>query len=356
MTLDQTLQEAPFVPDGWDIALRRLAADTGSARGQLLGLHPRHASFCWLTDTSPDYLDEFLAIGADRPEVNWRIAASRPAFELVHEHHYGAIQALGVDDAYAEHTRRYDGEFGCQTALIDDANAYFGLAVIRAAADGKTTEEQRAVFARAAVQALASVRTQHALENQSATLLQGSLDSMRVAAILLDRSGMVCAMTPAMDSILGRGAIRIAGRRVVAATKSQDGMLQRQIADALANRPGCRTPELWIDRDGRVQALVEVHALPTQNWSFGFAPAVVLSFRTPMPLSDHDAAAIAAALGLSAAEGEIMALLVAGVSRARIAQVRGTTLLTVASQMKTIFRKLGVRREAELIALVLSIR
>src|SRR6185295_2705568 len=54
--------------------------------------------------------------------------------------------------------------------------------------------------------------------------------------------------------------------------------------------------------------------------------------------------------GLTAAEREVAALLLAGGSNAEIAQARRTSVHTVANQLAAIFRKLDVRSRFELIA------
>lgn len=53
---------------------------------------------------------------------------------------------------------------------------------------------------------------------------------------------------------------------------------------------------------------------------------------------------------LTAAERAVHALLLAGLSDAEIAELRGTTRSTVTKQIDAVFRKVGVRSRRELIA------
>lgn len=69
---------------------------------------------------------------------------------------------------------------------------------------------------------------------------------------------------------------------------------------------------------------------------------VVFSWPIPRPTRDHEA--------LSAAEREIVALLVEGCTYAEIASDRGTSLGTVKKQIASAYRKLGVGSRAELVA------
>lgn len=70
---------------------------------------------------------------------------------------------------------------------------------------------------------------------------------------------------------------------------------------------------------------------------------VVLSWaEAPAPQADG--------VTFTAAERAVHALLLAGLSDAEIAQVRGTTRSTVTKQVDAVFRKLGVKSRRELIA------
>lgn len=52
---------------------------------------------------------------------------------------------------------------------------------------------------------------------------------------------------------------------------------------------------------------------------------------------------------VTSAEREVVAHLLDGLSNAEIAELRGTSVRTVANQVASIFRKLGVQSRAELI-------
>ena len=58
----------------------------------------------------------------------------------------------------------------------------------------------------------------------------------------------------------------------------------------------------------------------------------------------------ASAEALTAAEGEIVRAILEGQSNAAIARARGAAVRTVANQVASVFRKLGVRSRAELVA------
>ncbi|MDQ3032355.1 MAG: helix-turn-helix transcriptional regulator [Myxococcota bacterium] len=72
---------------------------------------------------------------------------------------------------------------------------------------------------------------------------------------------------------------------------------------------------------------------------------VVFSWPIPAPTAPKDAP-----VALTGAERAVHALLLAGLSDAEIAELRGTTRSTVTKQVDAVFRKIGVRSRRELIA------
>lgn len=344
---------APFEDNGWDRALKALAGATGSSRAQLLAIGEKHTRFNWVTDVEEGYVEDFLAIGGHRPDVNFRVAASRPPFELSWEHHYDAVKAAAPNDAYMEHIRRWDAEHGAQLVLSDLPGAFFGLAALHSESDGRTTEAQRETLLAAAPQVLAAIRLQRAVEHQGAQLLRGSLDALRTAAILIDAAGRVCAVTGAAQDLLGPETLQVRAGLLRMARPDLDRTLQMRIGLALASGQAMPS-ESWVSSP-QGPLLIEVCALPRQDWNFGFAPCVIVTLKTPLGFSDDQGARLSAAIGLTRAEGEIVALLAQGRSRQEIAAMRGVSAQTVASQLRTIFQKAGVNREAELVSIARAV-
>ncbi|CDO37579.1 helix-turn-helix transcriptional regulator [Novosphingobium sp. KN65.2] len=344
--------QAPFSDAGWDTALRALADATGSARAQLVAFGKDHVSFNWVTDVDEGYAEEFLRIEGYRADVNYRVAAIAKPFEVTWERHYDAVRKVSTNDVYLDHVRKYDAEQGAQVILVDRPGAFFGVAALHARSDGATNEAQRKVLGEAAPHVLRAIQLQKAVEHRGVELLRGSLEAIRHAAILLDGTGKVCAMTQAAEKMLGWQTFQVRAGALRAVRADIDRELQRRLSAALADSPP--QSELWISTaQGRI--LVEVCTLPRQDWNFGFSPRVVVSFRSPLPASDNQVERLCAAFGLTGAEGQIVALLAQGQSRQEAAHRRGVSVQTVATQLRTIFQKCGVNREAELVSMARAV-
>jgi DNA-binding CsgD family transcriptional regulator len=90
--------------------------------------------------------------------------------------------------------------------------------------------------------------------------------------------------------------------------------------------------------------------------SAALVPALLPSRASPFQLGDDDYVVFVmpSVEALTCAEEQVVRLIVEGRSNDEIARVRRTATRTVANQVAHIFRKLGVDRRAELVALMTS--
>lgn len=348
---------APFEEDGWNAALRLFARRTGSSRAQLLGIGNEATLFNFMPDIDAAYQREFLEIEGWRPEVNWRVAASGRPMEILSEAHYDiARQHSGTDD-YEEHVRRWDGLHGCQTALIAGEGLLVGLASLRSEREGRSEERDQKLFAAGATYALAAVRMQQAMARRGAAMTVGAFDAIGVAAFLIDRHGVVAALSSAAEAMVGdraNGTLRLRRGRLGATRRDADASLQAALGRALG---GEAMQQYWIGSPQQDQTegrgvLCELFRLPRREWDFGFDPRVLVVARRAADIPATRSAPLRAALGLTEAEAEIALRLANGEAREDIAAGRGTSAQTLGTQIKSILRKSDVGREAELTALV----
>lgn len=358
--LREAFRAAPFEENGWDAALRALARQTRSTRAQIRARgNPHGVPVNHVTELlSPEWYREFASIRGGSPQSNWRMKAiaTRAPLALVTEADFEAARAGGKFDLYDDFVAKYDMRHGCQTALLENGEILFGLALLRSDEDGRTTEQDRAVFASAVPEALTAARTQYALEREGMKLVAGAMDSMQAAAFVVDPTGRVGAMTrPAEDLLLsGRGVCLNEGT-LLAMRAGDDGAFQRALAAALCDDPAARTAaRLWLRTGSEPLAgfVCEVFPLPRRELSFGFDARALVVLREPNRHGARERRLLEQTLGLTRAEAEVALLAAEGLSREEIAARRNASPATVGTQMKAIFAKSVVNREAELVALV----
>lgn len=340
----------------WLPALDRLASATGSMRGQLIGIGgERSIPFNLVTNASDKMLADFVAIDGGSPDVNYRVGASigTTLLTVVHEAHYAVAIPRLKTDVYVDSARDNDHPFGCQTNLFDDEDGLVGLALLRSAGDGPTTEGQRRIFAAAAPHVRSAVHIQRALDLDGAKLVTGAFEAMTSAAFICDALLRVCALTSAAERLVADGALRLSARRLSSARPDETEAL-----DSAIRRAGCSVippPVCSVTIHGsnrELPLILDVTALPQRAWSLGVESRVLVVARRNRPGYPQTTRLLRDIFGLTISEAEIVLALSEGTSRAEIAAMRDVSVSTVRTQIKNVFAKLGFAREGELIAWV----
>ncbi len=355
--LVEDILAASFEANGWETALSALAKATHSSHGELIAVGDESLITLNLTtDMDPRFEQDFVAINGGSAALNWRIACLAPPLEIRHETHYAAARKRMQSDVYDDFARQYDAFHGCQAVLSLKDDHFVGMAVLRSEADGVTTEADRQVFAQGARTALSALRIQRAIANQGAALVLGALESLNTRTILLDSHGFVAGLTDSAERWFSRGtALRLRNGHLSAKLPAENDMLQRVLRQALlAPADAPVSARLWI-RNGiqpHEGVAVDVFTLPSLQWNLGFGPRVMVAVHAGDALDDERTPILEAALRLSPAEAAVAMLLAQGKSREVIAGERHASTQTVNAQIKSIFRKADVNREAELVSLI----
>lgn len=349
MDWTERFQEAAFDPSQWNIVLREMAAATGSARGQLIGIGGANAiPFNWVTDFPDEALADFVAMDGGSPAVNFRTAADRdPATgAIAHEADYRRAGTTLRTHAYFDFCHRYEIPFGCHSILLAEDGAMVGLAALRTEQDGRTTEADRIEFARATQAARTAIRFQRAIEHQGVALLAGAMDAIGADCFLIDGFGRVGAMTPGAERRVAAGqALTLAWGRLGNVVADVARQIDLGLQAVLAGQGHARIPL------GQGQRL-DLFGMRPRDWTISFAPRVIGVVRDAGADMAAQAGFIAATYGLSPAEAAVAGLLARGRDRATIAADRGVSPETLKSQIKALYQKTGCSREAELVALL----
>lgn len=350
---------APFGDDGWDTALKELARRSGGGRGQLLAIGGPHSiPFNWVTDVLPGAIEACVAIGGGGPDISWRVAASGAPLEVVSEFHYSDAARSLKTSVYQDFAEWYDIPLGCQTTLYRDASVLIGMAVLKSRSDGVSTEDDRDMFGAAAPHALTAVRIQHAIEQQGAKLAAGTLETMDAAVFVCDGRGRVIALTPSAEAAMrdaGPASLRLSNNRLSAYRPDDDRRLQSGLQAMLTPSGAAPAPvQLWLEGESGPPSgrLCEIFPLPRRQWGLGFEARMIVVLRAPASISAARHTMLTRILGLTPAEADVASLIAEGFSRDEIAARRNVSPQTVHTQIKTIFAKADVSREAQLAALI----
>ena len=186
------------------------------------------------------------------------------------------------------------------------------------------------------------------------------IDRLNGGVMFLDRHAHLLSANRYAEAVLraADGLLSVHGSLVAGAPR--DGVLLRRLVDAVASRDAKR-PEavggaLVVHRSsGRMPYHVLVSPL-TAGW-LAAAPrqaAVVVYVTDPECGPQADPDAVCRYLGLTPTEGDVVLALARGLSLADVARERNVSIETVRTHVKRSLAKADVRRQSDLVRLVLS--
>ena len=174
------------------------------------------------------------------------------------------------------------------------------------------------------------------------------LDALPQAVFGLDASGNLAFVNASGDRLLARGdCLRSVAGRLVAPVAAHQQRLDALIADAIAG--GCGGT-LRIGRIGSGPSCA-VRVSPIHGGECGrlLRPSVLVVVSDPVGTADLDEELLRELYGLTPAEAHAAATLLDGHSIHSAAQRLGIAPETMRSHLKSVFRKMGVSRQQDLV-------
>jgi DNA-binding CsgD family transcriptional regulator/PAS domain-containing protein len=184
--------------------------------------------------------------------------------------------------------------------------------------------------------------------------LAAGLEQSPQGVIVLNADGQVQHVNAAAERLLAQpGGVSVLGGRLLAADAADSDRLWQLICRA-QSADGRIGGDMRIRRpDGRPPLSLTVAPVRTERLSlFAGRPAILVCLTDPEAGGDVSDAYLREELGLTASEAKVVHALTAGQSLRQIARTLGVGLVTVRSHLYRAFDKAGVRRQAELVALV----
>jgi DNA-binding CsgD family transcriptional regulator len=183
----------------------------------------------------------------------------------------------------------------------------------------------------------------------------GALDAFEIsstAVVLINRIGEVFQANPSAERLL-QGDIRIVKRRLVAKDKNATLILERSIHHLLWRRGGGGlSPPVPLHREGQRPLLAYPAKLSSMTANALADCQAVVILVDPDDVSRPAQATLKAVFGLSEAEARLAARLASGEALELVTQRFGIAKETGRNQLKSVFAKTGVHRQAELVALL----
>lgn len=359
LAVTDAFHEAAIDGNGWYGALEGLAQASGSQTGELIGIGVDAAiPINIMTNIDPGFHKAFAQARGGDPRVNPRVRAgmAAPVLKVMAECDFITADEYKRDPHYQEFARPWDIPFICLATLERQHGMLIGLAVVRSQRQGHITQPQREAFTTIAPHVRAAVRTHIALEGQGAAILSGTMEALSIPAFVCDRLGLVRALTPAAEALVSSACglqLRLGRLQATLPADAQrlnDAINAAAIGYTQPRSPLPRTIVVRTNEQDMAPLALDVIPLQARQHEFSFAPRVMIVARGQRGTQERRSAILQAAYALTAAETDIALQIAAGKTADAIAKQRSVAIGTVRLQIKSIFAKVGVNRQIELIA------
>lgn len=347
------LEAAPFDSASWVSALRATRDATGSAVGQF---------FVWdgqgevIGNCYSESIDdaEWLAAGGGDADRNpyMRAATTLRAGQGFAEWEIVAPEDRRRHPIIGDIHDRYDIPHLCTFKLLETRKTKVFFVTLRSSKQGPICREERSTFHRICRSASVSARRAAAIADEGAKLLAGAFTSIAKPVFVCDAFGYVMAFSESAELLVRSGnVLSLCAGVLRARTTRSAAALNRAIFSAARHMPGSepdasgRIP--LRDGEGRIAAVAEALPLPRDRRGIAFG-ATSLVVVDELPISHPPR--LAEAHSLTKSEREVLRLLLRGNRLADVARTRSVSVETIRSQAKSIYSKLNVAGQLELVA------
>ncbi|MEP5568353.1 MAG: helix-turn-helix transcriptional regulator [Halioglobus sp.] len=188
----------------------------------------------------------------------------------------------------------------------------------------------------------------------------GAVSQLAVASIILDEQARVLSANPVAQAMLDQGdGLSLRGQRLHIEGRDIDKELQQAVASIIrAQHQGepSVVKAMRVPRSsGRSDLGLVVRPVPVSQWSEGqSSPSAAVFVSDPDLHESASRQSLADLFDLTPAEANLAILLARGLSLAEVSETQNVSQHTARAQLKSIFAKTGVSRQAELVRLIIK--
>jgi DNA-binding CsgD family transcriptional regulator len=191
-------------------------------------------------------------------------------------------------------------------------------------------------------------------------LYAGAVDQLSVASVVLDERGRVLSTNSVARSLLDQrdgislneGQLQIADRQTN--TQLQE-LVRAAIRAQLAGTTGMARALRVCRSSGRAELGLVIRPVPVSEWGEGqSSPCIAVFISDPDQQESASQQLLMELFELTPAEARLAIKLARGLSLAQLSEQQNISQHTARAQLKAVFSKTGVSRQAELVRLVLK--
>lgn len=191
-------------------------------------------------------------------------------------------------------------------------------------------------------------------------LYSNAVDKLAVGTVILDQRGRLLTTNTLASLLLAeKDGITQSNNQIQIANRDQHSEFQRLVTSILprqASTGPAMAEAMRVSRpSGRADLGLVIKPVPVSEWSEGHSsPSVAVFISDPEQHSPASQQVITRLFGFTPAEALLAMLLAKGLSLAEASTQQGISQHTARAQLKSIFAKTAVNRQAELVRLIIK--
>lgn len=290
----------------------------------------------------------------------WIRGGSLPAGTVRTSQSLLSVSEFKKTEAYNDCLNRFDVLHGVFACLENRPRLSAALSLFRSPSAPEFGQSEKQILEILAPHLQRAFRLHFQLSylKARAASFESALDACARPALLLDARGSIVYMNHSAAALLAeKDGLLTSANTLLAERRAESDLLQAAIRSAAAmspHRADLPGGALFISR--RSRPALQVFLAPIRAGALG-APArasVAVFVTDPLRAQRPTLQTLRSSYGLTPAESRVALLLADGHSPRQISAMLAVTEHTIRSQIKAIFAKTGVRRQSELVRLLLT--
>ncbi len=341
----------------WPIALSRLPGlvpgvfSTFEILDKTAGKYVDFHSSAML-DVNESYLDHYFSVNPRLPKL-----LSRPDLTVMGDYDFLSESEMDRDEFYNDFLQPHGLRYFAGVTILDTPEHIATFSVQRSARHGHIDGDVLSLLRRLQPHMSAAARIHLKVGDllRAAESREAALHWLADGVVILGADGQVRYANPAAAAIFrdNDGLSIVHGEVDMAASKTAFGRAVKATLGSLSEDGGAR--QVVLPRpSGRPPYILTFAPASGRTADDGLPRdgAVTVFIRDPASSAMPPAETLRRSFALSASETGVALSLVDGMTAKEIAEARGVSLATVRTQVQSILRKTGQRRQADLIRLL----
>jgi DNA-binding CsgD family transcriptional regulator len=356
------IHDAALMPDLWPATLRALASELGAVGAAYMLWNKRTSQIEWVSFAGPilemkaEFVAHYAAIDAYRSVLN-----VAPTSRWIRLGECLSPEFLARDEWYNDFLLRSRVQDVVGLRLVDTGSYATGFSLHYDDKKSAPPSRPKSEMMTALVEPLTNAAMLHlssrSLGWKSAAALR-VLDLLHFGYLLVEGDGRVVEVSRAAERFVSKDdGLVIREGRLVALRAFESAKLAKFVAAAAAATPGeAASGHMLIARPGEDRLAFVVKVTPLSDALAWHDRPLAMVLVVDPELKFPSEARIGEVFGLSPAESRVAAALLRGRTLAEIGAQTGVQLTTLRTQLSSVLRKVGVKRQQDLVSTLSAIR